>query len=161
MLQAWRARQRQERRAWGAAWADSGAVFTREDGAPLHPGYLTGRFERLARRAGLPPIRLHDLRHGAASLTYRAARDLKAVQALLGHTQISLTADVYTLLFEDAEREAAEAAAALVPRAARILHTSGSAAPVEEIAARTKPQVKPGGAGGTRTHGQGIMSPLL
>ncbi len=55
----------------------------------------------------------------AASLTYRATKDLKAVQTLLGHSQISITADTYTSLFEDAEREAAEAAAALVPRAVR------------------------------------------
>ena len=68
------------------------------------------------RRAGLPPVPLHDLRHGAASLTYRATKELNAVQALLGHWQISITADTYTSLFEEAEREAAEAAAALVPR---------------------------------------------
>jgi hypothetical protein len=43
-------------------------AFTRENGAALHPEYLTRHFERLARDAGLPPIRLHDLRHGAATL---------------------------------------------------------------------------------------------
>lgn len=92
-------------------------VYTREDGSDGHPGYLSTHFDYLVRRSGLPPIRLHDLRHGAASLTYRATKDLKAVQALLGHSQISITADTYTSLFEQAEREAAEASAQLVPRA--------------------------------------------
>jgi hypothetical protein len=45
--------------------------------------------------ATLPPIRLHDLRHGAASLTYRATRDLKLVSEMLGHSGIQITADSY------------------------------------------------------------------
>jgi len=64
----------------------------------------------------LPPIRFHDLRHNAASLTYHATRDMKAVQNLLGHASIQITADIYTTLFEEADRDAAEAAARLVPR---------------------------------------------
>jgi Phage integrase family len=47
----------------------------------------------------LPPIRLHDLRHTAASLTYRATRDLKLVSELLGHASIQFTSDVYTTIF--------------------------------------------------------------
>lgn len=116
VLRAHRARQLEERMAWGPAWTDSGLVFTKEDGSPLHPAYVTSHFEHLASKAGLPPIRLHDLRHGAASLTYLATKDLKAVQALLGHSQFSITADTYTSLFAEAEREAAEAVARLVPR---------------------------------------------
>ena len=64
----------------------------------------------------LPPIRLHDLRHGAASLTYRATRDLKLVPELLGHSGIQITADTYTTLFQEVDTAAAEAVAALVPR---------------------------------------------
>jgi integrase len=65
---------------------------------------------------GDPPIRFHDLRHTAASLTYRATRDLKLVSELLGHSSIKITADVYTNVFADVDRAAAEAVAALVPR---------------------------------------------
>jgi integrase len=50
--------------AAGRPWHESGYVFTRPDGAPLHPGYLTQRFRILVGRAGLPPVRLYDLRHG-------------------------------------------------------------------------------------------------
>lgn len=64
----------------------------------------------------LPPIRLHDLRHGAASLTYRATKDLKLVSELLGHSGIQITADTYTTLFADVDSAAAEAVAAMVPR---------------------------------------------
>ncbi|MDT3443883.1 tyrosine-type recombinase/integrase [Pseudofrankia sp. BMG5.37] len=61
-------------------------------------------------------MRFHDLRHNAASLTYHATHDMKAVSALLGHASIQITGDIYATLFEEADREAAEAAARLVPR---------------------------------------------
>jgi len=48
----------------------------------------------------LPPIRLHDLRHVAACLAYRATKDLKLVSQLMGHSGIQITADIYTSLFE-------------------------------------------------------------
>ena len=69
----------------------------------------------------LPPVRLHDLRHGAASLTYRATRDLKLVSEFLGHSGIQITADTYTTLFQEVDTAAAEAVAKLVPR--RVVHT--------------------------------------
>jgi integrase len=64
----------------------------------------------------LPPIRLHDLRHVAACLAYRATKDLKLVSQLMGHSGIQITADIYTTLFEDVDRDAAEAIANTVPR---------------------------------------------
>jgi integrase len=72
----------------------------------------------------LPPIRLQDLRHGAASLTYRATRDLKLVSELLGHSGIQITADTSTTLFQDVDTAAAEAVAALVPRRGRDVRTT-------------------------------------
>jgi integrase len=67
-LRAHRRAQLTERLAWGPAWVDSGTVFTRENGEPLHPATITDRFHELVAAANLPPVRLHDLRHGAASL---------------------------------------------------------------------------------------------
>ena len=65
----------------------------------------------------MPPIRLHDLRQGAASLTSRATKDLKLVSELLGHSGIQITADTYTTLFAEVDAAAAaEAVAAMVPR---------------------------------------------
>jgi integrase len=66
VLRNWRKAQLAERLAWGLAWTDTGRVLTREDGMPLLPGWISQRFTALAGRAKLPPIRLHDLRHGAA-----------------------------------------------------------------------------------------------
>jgi integrase len=67
-LRAHRRAQLAERLAWGPAWVDSGKVFTRENGEPLHPAMISDRFHDLVVAADLPPVRLHDLRHGAASL---------------------------------------------------------------------------------------------
>jgi len=84
----------------------------------LHPDYLTRRFRRLVKESGLPPVRLHDLRHGAASLAHSAGADLKTIQEQLGHTSIVLTADTYTSVLTDKHHKTAEATARLVLAAA-------------------------------------------
>jgi integrase len=117
VLRAHRDRQNLEREQAGDAWIDTGRVFTRIDGTGLHPGYVTSHFARLGRRAELPPIRLHDLRHGAATLALAGGANLKVVQEMLGHASISITADTYTSVLPEVAREAAEAAVRLVPRA--------------------------------------------
>jgi integrase len=72
-----RHRERQEELSAtaGTRWRDSGYVFTTPDGEPLRPDYLTGRFRQLVAASGQPPIRLHDLRHGAATLALAAHTD--------------------------------------------------------------------------------------
>lgn len=79
MLTRHRATQTAERAAWRDAWTDSGLVFTREDGSGLRPEYVTRHFHDLAKRANLPVIRLHDLRHTHASVALAAGVDLKVV----------------------------------------------------------------------------------
>jgi integrase len=54
VLRTWRKVQLAERMAWGSAWTDTGRVFTREDGTPLRPGWISVRFGTLTKRAGLP-----------------------------------------------------------------------------------------------------------
>ena len=70
----------------------------------------------MVRDADLPPIRLHDLRQGAATLARAGGANLKVVSEMLGHSSISITADTYTSVLPEVAREAAEAAARLVPR---------------------------------------------
>ncbi|MDQ7911305.1 site-specific integrase [Phytohabitans sp. ZYX-F-186] len=111
-------RQRAERDAAGQAWHESGYVFTTDDGTPLHPDWITRRFRRLVDVSGLPPVRLHDLRHGAATLTHAAGADPKTVQEQLGHTSIVLTADTYTSVLLELHLKVAEATARLVLKAA-------------------------------------------
>ena len=72
-MQEHQARQDQERADVGSAWMDSGLVFTRPDGVAIHPDLITDWFRRLARGAGLPPIRLHDVRHSYATAALAAA----------------------------------------------------------------------------------------
>jgi integrase len=114
LLREHRGRQQTERTAAGGQWQASNYLFTTPDGSPLHPDWLTRRFRRLVTLSGLPPVRLHDLRHGAASLALAAGADLKTVQALLGHASIVLTADTYTSVLPELLADSAEATARLV-----------------------------------------------
>ena len=71
-------------------------MFTREDGTPLRPAWISVRFDTLAARAGLPPITLHGLRHGAATMLLAAGQPPKVVSEILGHSTVAFTMDVYT-----------------------------------------------------------------
>ncbi|MEU5885194.1 site-specific integrase [Spirillospora sp. NPDC047279] len=73
-----------------------------------HPAYVTEQFELLAMEAGLPPIRLHDLRHGAATILLAAGYDMKVVQETLGLSSITIAADTYTSVLPDLARRSAE-----------------------------------------------------
>ncbi len=115
-LRAWRKVQAADRLAWGPDWTDNGRVFTREDGTPILAQWVSVRFETLAYRAGLPPLRFHDLRHGAASLCKAAGLDTKFISAMLGHSRTSFTDATYVLVFPEVAKAAAESAAAIVPR---------------------------------------------
>lgn len=119
VLRAWRKAQLAERLAWGAAWTDSGRVFTREDGEGLRAAYISERFRLLAGKAGLPPVRFHDLRHGAATMLIAAGQPVKVVSAILGHSTSAFTMDVYAVVAEELAEAAATAIAAFVPRRGR------------------------------------------
>jgi site-specific recombinase XerC len=129
-LKAHRRRQETECRAAGVV--PSGFVFTRLDGQPFAPEYLYRRFVKLVAKYGLPPIRLHDLRHGAASLALQAGVDLKVVSDQLGHPSIVITADTYISVLPVLAMNAAEATARLVVEA-------GKRAPGSKKATRRKP----------------------
>ncbi|TMR98864.1 tyrosine-type recombinase/integrase [Nonomuraea basaltis] len=93
--------------------------FARSIGQPVRPDYLTYRFRYLVAASGLPPVRLHDLRHGAASTALAARVDLRTVQGQLGHASIVLTSDTYTSVLPELHHAAAEATARLVLTTAR------------------------------------------
>lgn len=95
-LRGRRVRQAEERLRAGAAWQESGLVFTTEIGTPIERGNILRRsFRPLLERAGLPPMRFHDLRHTAATLLLADGENVKAVQERLGHAAASMTLDVY------------------------------------------------------------------
>lgn len=107
-----------ERQTRGPAYQDHGLVFVQENGRPLDPSRVTTLFTALAQDAGLRHIRLHDLRHGSASLMLAAGIPVEVVSKRLGHSSIGVTMDTYSHLLEGVGRRAAEAAMGLVPRSA-------------------------------------------
>jgi integrase len=100
-------RQRAERVVAGTRWTETGYVFTTPDGKPVGPDRLTRLFRKLVADSGLPPVTLHGLRHGAATLALAGGTDLKVVQDQLGHSTITVTADTYTSVLPETARAAA------------------------------------------------------
>ena len=107
-LRSHRRRQLEERIACGAAWMDSGYVFTREDGRPLHPESISTAFERHVLRLGARMIRLHDTRHTCASLALQAGEKTEVVSRWLGHATVSITQDIYQHVIPSMIEEAGE-----------------------------------------------------
>jgi integrase len=95
-------------------------VLTREDGSPLRRGWLYEHFKALIRKASLPPVRFHDLRHGAATMLTAAGQPVKVVSEVLGHSTAAFTADVYVTVAEELAGSAASASEAFVPRKNKI-----------------------------------------
>ncbi|MGI5259567.1 tyrosine-type recombinase/integrase [Streptomyces angustmyceticus] len=99
-------RQAGQRAALGAEWHDSGLVFTTRSGRPIEPRNLYRSFQRVSTSAGLPSVRLHDTRHGCASLLFAAGVAPRTVMEILGHSQIAVTMNVYTHVNAETRREA-------------------------------------------------------
>ena len=113
-LREHQAHQEQDRVEVGSGWTDSGLVFTRPDGAPIHPDLITDWFRRLAGGAGLPPIRLHDVRHSYATAALAAGVPAKVVSERLGHATIAITLDVYSHVIPGMDAAAANAVTGLI-----------------------------------------------
>jgi integrase len=113
VLRAHQDRQSAEREHAGKSWTASGLVFTREDGTALHPDRFSHLFVRLSRKAGLPPIRLHDLRHTYATLALEAGVHPKIVSERLGHATTGITLDLYSHVAPSMDQQAAETIAGL------------------------------------------------
>jgi len=91
----------------GAALGD--LVFPSTVGTPLSPRNVERAFHALLRKAGLPDIRFHDLRHTSASLMLAQGVHLKVAQERLGHTDPMITAALYSHISADLQRQAARA----------------------------------------------------
>lgn len=106
-LREHRIRQLQERLLAGQTWQEHGLVFTTTIGTPLDARNVVRHFHGLLETAGLPRMRFHDLRHTAASLLLAQGLELRVVQEVLGHSQISLTANLYAHVMPVLMKEAA------------------------------------------------------
>jgi integrase len=107
-LQAHRASQSNERTVAADLWHDSDLVFTTAIGTPVHPRNDYRSFQRIIRNAGLRRIRLHDLRHTAASVLLAQGVPARVVMEILGHSQISVTLNTYTHVDTSLTQDAAD-----------------------------------------------------
>lgn len=106
-LKALRKRQAKEQLLLGEAYEKNNLVFCHADGTSLSPPQVTRRFQQLLERAGLPKVRLHDLRHTHASLLLAQGVHPKVVQERLGHSSITMTLDLYSHLTPGLDEAAA------------------------------------------------------
>jgi integrase len=107
-----RVRQNEEKKRLrvGFLWQDNDLVFPTTTGSTMSCTNLLGRhFKPLLERAGLPAIRLHDLRHTCATILLMAGKHPKYVQELLGHASISITLDTYSHVVEGMDGGLADA----------------------------------------------------
>ena len=112
-LREHRKAQAVERLRMGSEWVDHDLVFAHIDGAMLHPERFTRSFSDAVKRSGLPAIRLHDLRHGWATMALSAGVHPKFVQETLGHANIGITLETYSHVTGSLHDDAAERVAAL------------------------------------------------
>ena len=108
-------RLHQDTQRWGNG-PGKNLVFTNTRGSPLDPGNVWESFQRRCKRAGIPPVRTHDLRHTAASIHLRDNQHPKVVQELLGHSTIAITLNTYSHLVPSMTRNAADRMDALFGR---------------------------------------------
>ncbi len=124
-LRTYRARQAQERLAAGSLWQDNGMVFCTGQaghsrtsvtypGSPLTARCVQIAYKNLLAKAGLPEMRLHDLRHASATLMLAGGVPVKVVSERLGHSKTSVTLDTYAHVLPEQDRDAADRIAALL-----------------------------------------------
>ena len=102
----------------GSIWKDNDLVFAREDGSPIDPDVVSTQFDRLSAGAGLPRIRLHDIRHTHATLLLLAGVHPKVVSERLGHSSITITLDTYSHVLPGLQEDAVDRLADLIGRRA-------------------------------------------
>lgn len=114
-LRCHKARQAEERLVAGPAWRNDDLVFCTIIGGALNGNHLSGRnFPMILKRAELPRIRFHDLRHTCATLLLRRGVHPKVVSELLGHSTIQMTLDRYSHVLPDMQQAATSAMDAML-----------------------------------------------
>lgn len=113
-LRAHRAEQAKARLLVGTGYREHDLVFARPDGSPVHPDRFSKAFIERTKAAGIPVIRLHDLRHTWATLALQAGIHPKVVQERLGHAAISITLDTYSHVVPAMATDAADRVASLI-----------------------------------------------
>jgi len=89
-------------------------VFTWPDGRPLHPENIANWFDQHTRAAGLPRIRLHDVRHSYATAALKAGISAKVISERLGHASVAFTLQTYSHVIPGMDKDAAATVADLI-----------------------------------------------
>jgi integrase len=105
-LREHRRRQAVERLKMGPSWLDLDMVFPTSVGTLFDPDNLNRELDKLCAKAGVPRIRVHDLRHTCATFLLTQGVPLRVVMEILGHSQISVTANTYTHVASALQRDA-------------------------------------------------------
>jgi integrase len=87
--------QDDDRRLYGRDYSDHDLIFALPDGTPMRPSNVTRKHQAHATRLGLPPIRLHDMRHGACALLLAGGVPIEIVALILGHSTPDVTRRIY------------------------------------------------------------------
>jgi integrase len=115
-LKSHRKRQLEEKLAAGTLYRDEGLVFASGHGTPIDAQNVVNRYYKpLLKRAGLPPIRFHDLRHSCLSLLAQRGEPIRDLQALAGHATAAFTLQRYTHHYDASARRTAEAIGNILP----------------------------------------------
>ena len=108
-LKKHQARQLKMKKVAGDAWEEHDYVFCTAAGKHLHPGHdVLEELKKLLKKAGLPDVRFHDLRHSTATLLLSKGVHPKVVQEILGHSEISMTLDTYSHVLPTMQKAAME-----------------------------------------------------
>jgi len=108
VLKQWRRRQLEERMAYEGEWHETDFIFTRKNGRAHDPDVVSQRFNRLVRRAELPRIRFHDLRHTHATLLLLAGVPPHVVSMRIGHRSVAFTLQQYAHVLPQQQADAVE-----------------------------------------------------
>jgi len=105
-----------ERKLKARTWADGDLVFCTRTGQPLNPSNLYRNLAAIITAADVPKLRLHDMRHTHATLLLAGDTPIRAVSARLGHSQTSVTMNIYAHVLQEMQDRAITAIdAALFP----------------------------------------------
>jgi integrase len=115
-LSGHRKRQLEERLKAGSEWQETGLIFTTTKGTPLDAQNVVNRsYKPLLKKAGLPNVRFHDLRHSCLSLLAQRGEPIRDLQALAGHATAAFTLQRYTHHYDASARRTADAMGDILP----------------------------------------------
>ncbi len=124
-LREHRVRQHERRLALGSVWQDFDLVFPSEIGSPILARNLYRQYAAIVKKAGVPHISIHGIRHTVATLAISSGQDIRTVADLLGHSRTSITSDIYAHVLPHRKRELTKAISQMVFSASNVTEATG------------------------------------